>query len=195
MAILAKGNFGRLRTFGKTSLLLVPVMSLLVTGALAAAETSLPEYQVKALFLVNFTKYVEWPVDSSADASTPFTIGIAGDNDIAPYLQSAVEGKTIAGHPLVIRHVEKNEDLANCQILFISASEKSHLAEILNQVKTSPVLTVGETDQFSQRGGIIGFIKKEGKIRLQIDLNAARAAGLQISSRLLSVADRVTGKP
>src|SRR5437667_12407376 len=121
MAILATENFGRLRRFAKTSLLLVPVMFLAVTDTLAAAETSLPEYQVKALFLVNFTKYVEWPNDSSVGASTPFTIAIAGDNDIAAYLQSAVQGKTVAGHPLAIRHVEKNEDLANCQILFISA--------------------------------------------------------------------------
>jgi hypothetical protein len=76
----------------------------------------------------------------------------------------------------------------------MGSSEKKRLAEILARIKALPSLTVGETDHFAQQGGVIGFIKREGKVRLEINLEAARQAGLQLSSKLLSVADSVTGK-
>ena len=167
----------------------------LVGSPSLAEEKALPEYQVKALFLVNFAKYVEWPPGAFATNSPAFIIGITGQSEIGEHLQKAVEGKKACGHPIVVRAIEKEQDLVKCHILFISATEKKHIAKIFSSVNSAPVLTVGETDQFTQRGGIIGFIKKEGKVRLEIDLNAAREAGLEISSRLLSVADNVTGKP
>ena len=174
------------------------LLSLIFLAAIqpsTANEPSLPEYQVKALFLINFTKYVDWPGSGAGEAPVPFIIGVAGDSEINGYLQKAVAAKTVAGHPIVVRRIERDEELAKCQILFISDSEKKHLSETLNHVKTAPVLTVGETEHFTQRGGVIGFIKVEGRIRLQINLSAARQAGLRISSKLMGVADSVTGKP
>jgi len=159
-----------------------------------AAETSLSEYQVKALFLVNFAKYVEWPATVFPGTNTPLIIGVTGENNFGSHLEKTIEGKTASGHPIHIIAVEKDEDFARCHILFVSASEKKHLGEILGKVKLLPVLTVGETDQFIAQGGVINFTKKEGKVRLQVDLEAARKAKLQLSSKLLSVADSVTGK-
>jgi hypothetical protein len=157
-------------------------------------EASLPEYQVKALFLFNFAKYVDWPVDTFAEAATPFVIGMIGESKIGDNLRKAVDGKNVSGRPIVVRQIEKGEDLGKCQILFVSVSEKKRAGEIANQLKGRSVLTVGESEQFTQQGGVINFTKKEGKVRLEIDLGAARQARLQISSKLLSVADSVTGK-
>jgi len=174
---------------------------LVLFGFLAGATSGLggepvyTEYQVKALFLVNFSKYVSWPAGAFGDSAAPITIGVLGENKFGEHLSRAMEGKTAGGRAFAIRLVEKDEDLAGCQILFISASEKKRVAEILGKIKSLSVLTVGETENFLPQGGIINFAKKEGKVRLEIDLDAARRASLQISSKLLAVADSVRGKP
>jgi hypothetical protein len=174
---------------------------LLVLGCLfgfagneARGQSSLSEPQVKALFLFNFAKYIEWPSASFATPNAPITIGIVGSNPCVEPLQKTVEGKLVAGRPISVRQCDKPEDFYKCQILFISASEKKRQPEILNQLGDKPVLTVGESEQFARQGGMIGFVKKEGKVRLEINLNPARQAKLEISSRLLSVADSVIGK-
>lgn len=159
------------------------------------AEPVYTEYQVKALFLVNFSKYVSWPAEAFSDNAAAITVGVLGEDKFGEHLAKAVEGRTVSGRALAIRFVKNEEDLAACQILFVSASEKKRLVEILAKVKTRPVLTVGEIEEFLRQGGIINFIKKDGKVRLEIDLDAARRAGLQISSKLLAVADSVRGKP
>jgi hypothetical protein len=158
------------------------------------AQTSLSEYQVKALFLFNFAKYVEWPAEAFSGPSASITIGILGASPCAQHLKKAVEGKTISGRSIVVRQIEKTEDAGLCHILFISDLEKNRLGELLGHVRDRPVLTVGESEQFAQHGGVIGFVMKDGKVRLAIDLKAARQANLQVSSKLLSVADIVTGK-
>jgi len=160
-----------------------------------AGEPSLSEYQVKALFLFNFAKYIDWPSTAFPDTNAPIVIGIVGENNFGGHLRKTVEGKNISGRGIVIRGNVKEEDFDKCHILFVSASERKHIGEVCSRVKGAPVLTVGETEQFTQQGGVIGFVKKEGKVRLQIDLDAARSAKLQISSKLLSVADSVSGKP
>jgi hypothetical protein len=173
---------------------LVLLRLLMWPMACAAAEGSFSEYQVKALFLVNFAKYVEWPATAFADTNAPVIIGVVGEKNIGPHLEKAIEGKNVCGRAIQFLAIEKEEDLAKCHILFISVSEKKHLSELLAKVNEMPVLTVGEAEPFISQGGIINFTKKEGKIRLQIDLGAARKAKLQLSSKLLSVADSVTGR-
>ena len=158
------------------------------------AQSSLSEYQVKALFLFNFAKYVEWPVEAFSTSNAPIIIGIVGISPCGEHLQRAVQGKQVAGRSIVIRQVEKPEEMSQCHMLFIGDSEKRRLGELLDQVRDRPVLTVGESDRFAQQGGVIGFVKKEGKVRLEIDLKAGRQARLEISSKLLSVADTVIGK-
>jgi len=158
------------------------------------AETSLTEYQVKALFLLNFAKYVDWPPVAFAQSNTPILIGLYGEDKFGDALKKAVGGKTISGRGIIIQPIEKDDIWGNFHILFISDSEKKRLGEILLKIKTLPVLTVGETDQFLEQGGMINFVKKEGKVRLEINLNAARQANLQINSQLLKVADVVKGK-
>jgi hypothetical protein len=156
---------------------------------------SLTEYQVKALFLLNFTKYVEWPDAAFDHPDAPVTIGVIGENHFGEDLKKTIEGKSVNGRRIVILPVETDDDWGKCHILFVSASEKKRVAEILVRVGTLPVLTVGETEQFTQQGGVVNFIRKDGKVRLEINLEAARQAKLEISSKLLGVADVVRGKP
>ena len=167
---------------------------LLRAGNVSGGEVSMTEYQVKALFLLNFTKYVDWPATAFAETNSPIVIGLYGENKFGDALVKAVEGRTVSGRQIVIQPIEKNGDPGKCQILFIGDSEKNHLGEILDKIKALPVLTVGESDQFLEQGGMIHFVKKEGKIRLEISLEAARRAKLEISSKLLGVADVVKGK-
>jgi hypothetical protein len=158
-----------------------------------SAEAVLMEYQVKLAFLMNFAKYVDWPPVSFPESDTPITIGLYGEDKFGNMLKQA-EGKAIAGRRIVIQRANANDTLGEFHILFISDSEAKNLREILSRIKVLPVLTVGETEQFLAEGGVINFVKKEGKVRLEINLAAARSGKLEISSKLLSVADAVVGK-
>jgi len=162
-------------------------MIFLLSNLTVHAQMTMSEYQVKALFLCNFVKYVDWP----AGATGPIIIGILGQDNFNNSLANAVEGKKINGREIVIKHLSAEDNLNDCSILFISSSENSQLSEILNKTGTLPILTVGENGSFLQKGGIINFALKEGKIHLQINLSVAQRVKLQISSKLLSVADVV----
>jgi hypothetical protein len=157
-------------------------------------ESSLTKYQVEALFLLNFAKYVDWPVGAFTNAAAPITIDVLGTDPFGDDLQHTVEGKTLNGRPFVIKHLDSISGLSGCQILFISDSEASRMVDILGRVGTLPILTVGEDELFARNGGVIHFLLKNGNVRLEIDLAAAKKAGLTISSRLLAVADVVKGK-
>jgi hypothetical protein len=174
---------------------LIALLALFMgANRLVASEAPCSEYQVKALFLFNFAKYIDWPADAFSDTNTPIVIGVLGENKIGEKLNEFVKGKDVNGHEIVVRRIEKDSDFSQCHILFISGSEKKILPDILLKAKGKPVLTVGETDQFIPQGGIINFIKKEGKIRLEINIDSAGRSRLQISSKLLSVADVVRAK-
>ena len=151
------------------------------------------EAQIKAVFLFNFAKYVEWPAAAFPNATAPIAIGVLGRDPFGDYLQH-VEGKMLQGRPFVIKHLASDSEVSGCQILFISHSEASRMREILEKASALPILTVGEDEPFAQNGGIIRFVLKNGNVRLEIDLSAAQKAGLTISSKLLAVADVVKGK-
>jgi hypothetical protein len=155
------------------------------------AETSLSEYQIKALFLFNFAKYVDWPAETFPTTNAPITIGVLGQDNFKDALKHAIEGKTVDGRAIVFKHVTTDAEAGGCHILFVSSSEKPRLDEILGKTRALPVLTVGEHDQFLEKGGIINFTLKEGNVRLQVNLDAARRAKVEISSKLLSVAEVV----
>ena len=189
-----KANSIRLPPFRMGRWLLGLMILWLGANAGFAADSAFTEYQVKALFLMNFTKYVDWPATAFAETNTPITIGVLGSNNFGDELQKAVAGRSVNDRSIVIRQIDNLDAVGRCHILFISNSEKRNLGEILTKIKALPVLTVGETEQFTDQGGIINFVKKDGKIRLEINLVVANEAKLQISSKLLSVADVVKGK-
>jgi YfiR/HmsC-like len=178
---------------GHAAVLLGLMALLLGSNPGFGEELPLTKYQVEAVFLFNFAKYVDWPASAFTNATAPITIGVLGTDPFGDNLQHAVDGKTINGHAFVIKHLMSDSDLNGCQILFISDSESSRMGGILDKAGALPILTVGEDEQFSKNNGIINFVLKNGKVRLEIDLAAAKKTGLIISSKLLAVADVVKG--
>ena len=170
---------------------LLGLMLFLLGGLTVRAQSSMSEYQLKALFLLNFVKYVDWPAQAAPGATGPIVIGILGQDNFNDSLAHAVEGKNINGRVIAIKHLSPDDDLGGCAILFISSSEDSRLGEILNKTSTLPILTVGEDEAFWDKGGIINFTLVEDKIHIEVNLSAAQKVKLQISSKLLGVASAV----
>jgi hypothetical protein len=148
------------------------------------------EYQIKAAFLFNFAKFVEWPPGTFPSANSPITIGVVGNNVFGHYLEDTIRGKTVQNRPFEFKELKSANDAAHCQILFVSPSLKDDLSGIIKDLHNASILTVSETDQFLKAGGMINFIIQDNKIHFEINDEAAKAAGLKISSKLLSLAAR-----
>jgi hypothetical protein len=157
------------------------------------AQEALSEYQVKAAYLFNFLKFVEWPGDAFPDALAPIVIGIVGDDPFGSALPEVVTGKTVQGRDLVIRRYHAGENFRGASILFISASEKKRLPQILAGLRGGGVLTVSDMEGFLASGGMIQFLSENDRVRFGIDVTATSQARLKVSSKLLSLARVVTG--
>jgi uncharacterized protein DUF4154 len=173
--------------------ILATCASLLIAWSASAQANPSSEYAVKAAFLFHFAQFVEWPPEAFKNATAPLLYCTVGENPFNGELENALSGKSIGGHPVRVQHVKQAQELQSCQILFIGIAEKKHLAATLESVKSSPVLTVGDSEHFAQQGGIIGFCQEENKIRFEINLGAAASARLRISAKLLSLAKTVLG--
>jgi hypothetical protein len=160
--------------------------------ATAAAQSDQPsEYQVKAAFLFNFTKFVEWPEDSVGDPHSPIVIGIIGDDPFGGSLIGIVAGEKVQGRPIVIMKYRRGDDLRRCHILFVSGSERLHTAQILTGLQDASVLTVSDIDGFAAAGGMMQFVKQGNRIHFVVNLDAATQAKLRVSSKLLALAQVV----
>lgn len=159
--------------------------------ACAADENRADEYRVKAAFLYNFAKFVEWPAQAFKTRSDPIVIGVLGKNPFGDALAEAVSGKTLSGRAFQVREVTDAQQAAGCQILFVSSSERKRLGPLFSRIGNAAVLTVGETDNFASEGGIINFKIDAGSVRLQINVEAARKQQLHISAKLLNLAEIV----
>jgi hypothetical protein len=191
--ILRGARYRLVCAFGLSCVLLLST-SVRGTSAPSAREQPALEYQVKAAFLYNFAKFVEWPPQKAGAADSPLIIGILGKDPFAGALEAAVEGKKFNQHALVVRHVSSPAEARACHLLFISRSEDNRLPAIVKELSDSPVLTIGESDKFIARGGMINFIMVDNKVRFEINPEAAGEAGLRISSKLLHVARVVTNQ-
>ena len=157
------------------------------------AQEAPTEYQLKAAYLFNFLRFVEWPGDPQEDAHGHWVIGIVGDNPFGDELTQIISGKTVQGHELQVRRFQAGEDLRACHVLFISASEKKRLPSMLAALNGSSTLTVADMEHFLESGGMIQFVMEEKRVRFGIDVGAAGRARLKVSSKLLSLARTVTG--
>ncbi|HEX4051281.1 MAG TPA: YfiR family protein [Steroidobacteraceae bacterium] len=165
---------------------------LCVTGSAAAAVGSAPtEYQVKAVFVYNFSRFVAWPASAFASANQPFVIGILGDDPFGSHLDEAVQGEHVDSHPLVVRRFTDVDHIGDCQILFIDRSAAAHLDLILAKLDHHSTLTVTDAQDASLHGVMIQFETLDQRIRLRINADSARAAGLTISAPLLQLAQIV----
>lgn len=154
----------------------------------APAESHIPtEYQVKAAFLYNFSKFVEWPDKAFSNNTTSINICVLGRNPFGNSIDS-ISDKSVQGRTIQIIINPDSEHLNKCHILFISESEKGRLARIFNLLNYSSVLTVADLEGFASAGGMINLIMKDKKVSFEINLKAARKADLKISSQLLKLA-------
>jgi hypothetical protein len=160
--------------------------------SVSAQTPPVEEYQVKAVFLFNFAQFVEWPHAAFGDDNSPLVIGVLGEDPFGAYLDETVRAERVANRPLRVQRYHRVDEISTCHVLFISRSEESRLAQTLASLKDRTILIVGDNDDFIQRGGMIQLATSQGKIRLRINVNAARAANLTISSKLLRSAELVT---
>jgi YfiR/HmsC-like len=175
------------------SIVVAVAVGLCCRGQLYAEVSPAQEYQVKAAFIYNFAKFVEWPPGVFSDPRTPLVLCIVGVDPFGMALDTLNE-KTVKDRKLVIHKSTQMGDLAACHMAFISASEKERLARLLDGLTRAHVLTISDIESFLQVGGIINLITVDNKIGFEINIDAAQRAGLTISSQLLRLATAVRGK-
>jgi uncharacterized protein DUF4154 len=180
-------------------------LRLLITIALAilaglgfeahAQDSSVSsEYLIKAGFIYNFANLVQWPSSAFAQPDSPIVIGILGEDPFGTILDRVLEGKRVNGRAFLVKRWRSVPDLKGCHIVFVSSSELTHLADAIHLAKGMPILTIGEIPNFARRGGIINLFLEDNKVHFEVNVEAAKEADLNISSRLLALA-RIVQEP
>jgi hypothetical protein len=163
-------------------------LAALACGLALRGQAQASAYQVEAVYLFNFSRFVEWPAQVTAVKNEPFGICVLGTDPFGPALDATLSGEKNHGATLVARRISKAQESSGCRILFVSSSEESRLKEIFSALDGTNVLTVSDIRDFSQRGGMIQFVLAEGKVRFEVNVKNASNAGLTLSSDLLEVA-------
>ena len=167
-------------------ILFLLLASLFNASSIRVSAQTVNEYQVKAAFILNFAKFVEWPSDAFDDGGGTLVVGVIGDDPFGSALDR-LSGNTASGRRLKIKRFRWGDNLRVCQILFISNSEGRHLGKIMESIKGTSILTIGEMPQFNQSAGMIRFVIQNNKVRFEINAAAAGQARLRISSKLLAL--------
>lgn len=164
---------------------------LLICNTPIHAQSGSKEHQLKAAFLSNFTKFVEWKPSSFGSPDAPLVIGVLGSNGFTNEVEHEVKGRVVNGRPLVVRNLRNAAEARSVHLLFVSAEEDGNIGAILNAVRGAPVLTVGESPAFARAGGAITFAIEGGKVRFDVNTTAAGRASVRISSQLQKLARSV----
>ena len=174
------------------------VLAALLLAAAARATPAVPdveeerEQRIKAAFVYNFARFVEWPVDSFEDSRSPFVLGVLGQDRFVTAL-ALLQGKEVHGREVQVRRFETLAGINRCQVVIIGSLDAAEVAAVLAALEGASVLTVGDMQGFADQGGVINFILRKNKIRFQVNSGAATRAGLRISSHLLKLAEMVEG--
>jgi hypothetical protein len=168
---------------------------VLLTGvSLVAAPfgSEMEEYRVKALFLYNFTQFIEWPLESFKDSTDPLTICVLGPNPFDKELEHALAGKKVDSHPLISKIIGEASQASGCHVVFITSGATKRSRLLITERKQQGMLTVGEAPGFALGGGVVvNFLVKDGRVRLEINIGAAERERLRISAKLLKLAEIV----
>ena len=191
-AIATRARVCRRRGHGREMMFRV-ILSITAGVLLSAAAhgQAADQYQLKAAFLYNFAKFVEWPLKTFKGAADPIAICVLGKDPVEDALRQTASGKAIDGRPFSIREIPDAQHASGCHILFIAASDAKRTLEALDFVRGAAILTVGESEGFAAEGGIINFKMEGGRAKLQINPDAADRSKLCISSKRLSLAEIV----
>ena len=163
------------------------VLATLMIGARVEAQAPMGESQVKAMFVYNFLKFVEWPVDASAGAKDPFVVVIIGDGATADATELFLQSKTIGERPVAVQRIQWDQSLRGARAAFVVERDPKKLHRILDAAAAGGVLTIGEGEEFATSGGVIGLLVQDRKVRFDVDTTAAQSAGLRVSSKLLAL--------
>lgn len=153
------------------------------------------QYPIKLAFLYQFAQFVQWPSEAFPQDHTPFVVCVVGEDPFDPDHEQDLRSRTIDKHPVVIKGVKRGANLRACHMVFVTAPESRQVARIVNSLKGSSVLTIGETKGFAERGGIINFTIEENKLHFEINLDATKRTPLRISSKVLALARIVRDPP
>jgi hypothetical protein len=199
----ARRSFRRVTAVLSVAGLMASTWSLVLAGLLwsqanvpsgSGAGAAPLEYQVKAAYLLNFTRYVDWPSDAFEEPGAPMTICVLGRDPFGQVLDATVRGKVTQGRSLSVRRIQSGREASACHVVFVSRETWRAQRQLLESLRTKGLLTVGETDEFAQEGGVIGFVIQNETVRFVVNTDARDRAGLRISSRMLSLAAAVYGQ-
>jgi hypothetical protein len=183
---------GRFR-FPRLVAWVIAAFGLLSCGAQAQEKPS--EYKVKAVYLYNFGRFVEWPAAGTRAKNEDFTICVLGQDPFGPALDATLTGETIDGKGVVAKRISTPQEAGDCRILFVSSAEDGRVNKVIGALDKEAILTVSDMPQFSQKGGMIQFVIEGNKVRFEVNLTAVQHAGLTLSSELLKVATAVRKNP
>ena len=173
--------------FPRATISTLLVLLLMLLSSTTSLPQTLTEYQIKAGFFFNFTRFVEWPENAFATPTSPIVACVVGDTSMTDLLSDVVAGKVVNGRAVSIIRLKPTDDLHRCHLVFISAAAERHTAEILADVNKTNTLTVGETAGFAKAGGMINFSIENNNVKLEMNLDAATHAGLKVNSKLIAV--------
>ena len=160
------------------------LLLLLMAGPAFAQKAS--EYQVKAAFLFNFSKFFEWPAETLGQAGDPFVIGVLGTDPFGSSLKETIAGEKVMDHPMIVKRFNNAEEVDRCHILYINVPGKT--SEVLNALRGKSILTVSDDNEFTRNGGVIKFFTENEMIHFEINIHAAKEVNLSVSSKLLRIA-------
>jgi hypothetical protein len=186
---------------GKPTLWAATLIAVLVSVAGTARADDAPslEYKVKAAFIFNFLKFVEWPPPQASDATTPITIVVLGEDKFGAAFNE-ITSRKIKDRSITIKRFadfdtdEARAELPKCQLVFISANQQKYTKEIIDLLRKKPVLVVGETPGFLEVGGMVNFVMQEGKVCFELNQDTAEVSELKMASQLMRLAKRVIDK-
>ena len=168
---------------------------LLSVAGLHAQSAKPTDYDVKAAYLFNFGRFIEWPTQVTTSRNEHFTVCVLGRDPFGPGLDSTLAGETIGGKSVVAKRISNPQESDDCRIIFLSPAEGGHLKKIVAELDKKAVLTVSDMPEFAQLGGMIQFVLEGKKVRFEVNLAATQRAGLTLSSELLKVATTVRKNP
>jgi len=151
------------------------------------------EYDVKAAFIYNIVNFTTWPPDAFSSASDPIDVCVLGADPFGPALDRMLEGSNASGRPITLERLRDDGAAARCSLVFVPAAASVRVPQLLRAIGDRPILTVGESPDFLKQGGIINFVIDNGRVRFDVNVNAATARRLSLSSRLLRVARHTIG--
>ena len=167
------------------------VSLLLLAMPFAQALAGAKEYKVKAAYLYNFVKFIDWPESALGG---DITICVLGEDNFEGILEKAIAGKEVKGHGLAVANIDSGGTPgSDCHLLFVSSSESGRVGDVIGAVAGSPTVTVGEQEGFAEQGGVLNFALEGGKVKVELNMGAAEKAGVKVSGKLQQVAKVVGG--